>query len=48
MKKLEEKYNFNRSFKNTMELIKLIGTILLISHMFACIWIFIAKMTSYK
>lgn len=46
MKKLEERYNIKHTFKNIMELIKLISTILFISHMFACIWIFFGKMTS--
>lgn len=46
MKKLEERYNIKHTLKNILELIKLIVTILFISHMFACIWIFFAKLTS--
>lgn len=48
MKKLEDIYNLDQSMKNLMRLIKLIATILFISHMFACVWLFFAKMSSHN
>jgi len=46
MKKLEDIYNLDQTLKNLMKLIKLVAMILFISHMFACLWLFFAKMTS--
>ena len=46
MKKLGDIYNLDQTLKNLMKLIKLVAMILFISHMFACLWIFFAKMTS--
>jgi len=46
MKKFEEIYNINKILKNIMRLIQLIATILFISHLFACMWIFLAKLSS--
>jgi len=48
MKKLEDIYNLDQNMKNLMRLIKLIATILFISHMFACVWLFFAKMSSHN
>ena len=46
MKKLGDIYNLDQTLKNLMKLIKLVAMILFISHMFACLWLFFAKMTS--
>ena len=46
MKKLGDIYNLDQTLKNLMKLIKLFAMILFISHMFACLWLFFAKMTS--
>ena len=46
MKKIGDIYNLDQTLKNLMKLIKLVAMILFISHMFACLWLFFAKMTS--
>ena len=46
MKKLGDIYNLDQTLKNLMKLIKLVAMILFISHIFACLWLFFAKMTS--
>ena len=46
MKKLGDIYNLDQTLKNLMKLFKLVAMILFIGHMFACLWLFFAKMTS--
>ena len=47
-KKIEERYNISHITKDVFRLLKLLGTILLFSHFFACIWIIFAKRNQNK
>lgn len=42
--KLEERSNLSRRMSNIIKLLKLLFTIILIAHLFACIWLFISRL----
>lgn len=43
-KKMEERTNIGRVVLNMIQLAKLISTIMVIAHFFACFWIYFAKL----
>ncbi|KAL4480342.1 hypothetical protein ABPG74_020858 [Tetrahymena malaccensis] len=44
LKKFEERFTLPRYILNIIQLIKLLFTILFINHLFACIWLYVARM----
>ncbi|KAL4505999.1 hypothetical protein ABPG72_013760 [Tetrahymena utriculariae] len=43
LKKIEERFNIPRLITNLIQLAKLLFTIILINHLFACLWVYAAK-----
>lgn len=46
IKKIKDSFILDKKMQNVVELVNLIKNILLISHVFACIWIYVAKISS--
>lgn len=46
IKKLEERSHLNKRISNIIQFIKLLFTIVIIAHIFACLWVFVANIES--